>query len=44
MYGNADEVAKFLLGRGIPEDIVELPQRVLNSPIGQVCLENDCFI
>eukprot|EP00244_Chara_vulgaris_P004068 TRINITY_DN17870_c0_g1_i1.p1 TRINITY_DN17870_c0_g1~~TRINITY_DN17870_c0_g1_i1.p1 ORF type:complete len:319 (-),score=59.99 TRINITY_DN17870_c0_g1_i1:188-1012(-) len=30
----SDEVANLLVGRGIPDDIVGLPQEVLNSPMG----------
>lgn len=30
----SDEVAKFLVGAGIDEEIVSLPQRVLSSPLG----------
>ena len=31
-----DEVAHFLLGHGIPEHIVKLPQEFLSSPLGQM--------
>jgi len=30
-----DECSNFLLGKGIPEDIVSLPQRLLATPFGQ---------
>ena len=32
----SDTIAKFLLQRGIPEDIVGLPERVFSTPIGQM--------
>eukprot|EP01138_Halocafeteria_seosinensis_P002820 gb/GECG01002881.1/.p1 GENE.gb/GECG01002881.1/~~gb/GECG01002881.1/.p1 ORF type:complete len:516 (+),score=56.80 gb/GECG01002881.1/:1-1548(+) len=31
-----DEVSRFLLGHGIPSEIVQLPQTVLNSQLGQM--------
>jgi hypothetical protein len=30
----SNELTKFLCGTGVPDDIVSLPQRVLNSPLG----------
>jgi hypothetical protein len=32
----SDAVARFLTGQGIPEHILELPQRVLSTPMGQM--------
>ena len=32
----SDEACKFLLGRGIPEDIINLPQEFLATPMGQM--------
>ena len=32
----SDEVAKFLTGSGIPRDIVDLPARLLATPLGQM--------
>jgi PPPDE putative peptidase domain len=32
----SDECAKFLIGEGIPKDIVELPQQALNTPLGRM--------
>lgn len=30
----SDELARFLLGHGIPQDILDLPNRVLSTPFG----------
>lgn len=32
----SNEVSKFLLGTGIPDDIINLPQEFLNTPMGQM--------
>ena len=32
----SNEVCMFLLGKGIPEDIVNLPQEFLNTPLGMI--------
>ena len=33
-----DECSKFLTGTGIPQDIIELPTRALNTPLGRMIL------
>jgi hypothetical protein len=32
----SDELCRFLTGRGIPEEILQLPQLVLNTPLGPI--------
>jgi hypothetical protein len=32
----SDECAKFLLGRGIPQEILDVPRTVLSTPLGQM--------
>ena len=34
----SNEAAEFLLSRGIPDEIVGLPQRVLATPVGQMVM------
>eukprot|EP01126_Amoeba_proteus_P032960 TRINITY_DN3219_c0_g1_i19.p1 TRINITY_DN3219_c0_g1~~TRINITY_DN3219_c0_g1_i19.p1 ORF type:complete len:301 (-),score=50.60 TRINITY_DN3219_c0_g1_i19:532-1434(-) len=35
----SDTVARFLLGRGIPEEIISLPKRVMETPLGSALLK-----